>query len=151
MPGSLKEQSIPLEFAKFESIDDLFDHLIWRWNFKNQSGKYAICTRTLAQKWRKIFLYVLAVWLVASPSLKLNLWKITSFGEGLRDCWQTICATYCLILFPFFPRALGFPQIMSNVCCDSTKHEQILSFCSILLTNWWNIRKKINFENVTKL
>ena len=29
MPGSLKEQSIPLEFAKFESInDDLFDHLI---------------------------------------------------------------------------------------------------------------------------
>jgi len=45
MPGSLKEQSNPLEFAKFESINDLFDHLIWRWNFKNQSGKYAICTR----------------------------------------------------------------------------------------------------------
>jgi hypothetical protein len=42
MPGSLKEQSIPLEFAKFESINDLFDHLIWRWNFKNQSRKYAM-------------------------------------------------------------------------------------------------------------
>ena len=42
MPGSLKEQSIPLEFAKFESINDLFDHLIWRWNFKSQSGKYAM-------------------------------------------------------------------------------------------------------------
>ena len=43
MPVSLKEQSIPLEFAKFESINDLIDHLIWKWNFKNQSGKYAIC------------------------------------------------------------------------------------------------------------
>jgi len=42
MPGSLTEQSVPLEFAKFGSINDLFDHLILRWNFKNQFGKYAI-------------------------------------------------------------------------------------------------------------
>ena len=147
MPGSLKEQSIPLEFAKFESINDLFDHLIWRWNFKNQSGKYAICTRMRdpSPKMKKN-IFVRFSGLISSKSKsEIKSWKITSFGEGLRDCWQTICATYCPILFPFFPRALGFPQIMSNVCCDSTKHEPILSFCSILLTNWWNIRKKNQF------
>jgi len=138
MPGSLKEQSIPLEFAKFESINDLFDHLIWRWNFKNQSRKYAM--RHPSPK-MKTNIFVLFSGLISSKSKS----EIKSFGERLRDCWQTICATYCRILFPFFPRALGFPQIMSNVCCDSTKHEPILSFCSILLTNWWNIRKKNQF------
>jgi len=34
MPGSLKEQSVPLGFAKFGSINDLFDE-ISKINFEN--------------------------------------------------------------------------------------------------------------------
>ena len=80
---------------------------------------------TLAQKWRKIFLNILAAWLKASPSLKSNLWKITSFGERLRDCWQTICATYCRILFPFFPRAVNPPPPPP----PNSKHHHNNSIC----------------------
>lgn len=99
---------------------------------------------TLAQKWRKLFLYILAVWLVASPSLKLIYEKSHLLVRGCVIVGKQFAQPYCRIFISFFfLRALGFPQIMSNVCCDSTKHEPILlSFCSILLTKLVKYTKK---------
>lgn len=96
----------------------------------------------LAQKWWKIFLYFLAVWL-ASPSLKLNLWKNHIFWWGVA--W--------LVGKKFAQPIAWFYFLFSQSTWFSTNHVKcvlwlnktwtdILSFCSILLTKLVKYTKK---------
>jgi len=140
MHGSLKEQSTLLEFAKLSSYN------IWRWKkkiiWKVSCTSYE--TKDPSPKMKKN-IFVLFSGLISKSKSEIKSMKNHIFWWGVAWLLANNLRNPLPDFISFFTRALGFPQIMSNVCCDSTKHEPILSFCSILLTNWWNIRKKNQF------